>query len=95
MNEVSKYHAHIRGGFELKTTKLALMDEVVRSHMELKSVTDNFFNEFTVVTTTRWNGTRDMLTSAKLSVGYLVVGITRKLDKKSSLHCSSIYTTTS
>ena len=95
MNEVSKYHAHIRGGFELKTTKLALMDEVVRSHMELKSVTDNFFNEFTVVATTCRNGTRDMLTSAKLSVGYLVVGITRELDKEPSLHCSSIYTTTS
>ena len=27
-----------------------------------------------------------MLTSAKLSVGYLVVGITRELDKKPSLH---------
>jgi len=44
-----------------------------------------------VVATTRWNGTHSLLTSAKLSVGYLVVGITRELDKKPSLHCSSIY----
>ena len=46
-----------------------------------------------VVTTTRRNSTHSMLTSAKLSVGYLVVGITRKLDKEPSLHCSSIYIT--
>jgi len=35
-----------------------------------------------------------MLTSAKLSVGYLVVGITRELDKKPLLHYSSIYINT-
>ena len=35
-----------------------------------------------------------MLTLAKLSVGYLVVGITRELDKELLLHCSSIYTNT-
>ena len=34
-----------------------------------------------VVATTCQNGTCSMLTSAKLSVGYLVVGITRELDK--------------
>ena len=39
-----------------------------------------------VVATTRWNGTRSLLTSAKLLVGYLVVGITRELNKKSSLY---------
>jgi len=39
-----------------------------------------------VVATTRRNGTCDMLTSAKLSVGYLVVGITRELDKEPSLY---------
>ena len=44
-----------------------------------------------VVATTRWNGTCSLLTSAKLSVGYLVVGITRELDKKPLLYCSSIY----
>jgi len=48
-----------------------------------------------VVATTCQNSTRSMLTSAKLSVGYLVVGITRELDKELSLHCSSIYTNTS
>ena len=47
-----------------------------------------------VVATTRRNGTCSMLTSAKLSVGYLVVGITRELDKEPSLHCSSIYINT-
>jgi len=52
-------------------------------------------NSYTVVATTHWNSTHDMLTSAKLSVGYLVVGITRELNKEPSLHCSSIYTTTS
>jgi len=45
----------------------------------------------TVVATTHQNGTRSLLTSAKLSVGYLVVGITRELNKEPSLHCSSIY----
>jgi len=35
-----------------------------------------------------------MLTSAKLTEGYLVVGITRELDKELSLHCSSIYINT-
>ena len=44
-----------------------------------------------VVATTCWNGTCSMLTSAKLTEGYLVVGITRELDKEPSLHCSSIY----
>ena len=39
-----------------------------------------------VVATTHWNGTRSLLTSAKLSVGYLVVGITRELDKEPSLY---------
>ena len=44
-----------------------------------------------VVATTRWNGTCSLLTSAKLSVGYLVVGITRELNKEPSLHCYPIY----
>jgi len=44
-----------------------------------------------VIATTRWNSTHSMLTSAKLSVGYLVVGITRELNKEPSLYCSSIY----
>jgi len=44
-----------------------------------------------VVATTHWNGTHDMLTSAKLSVGYLLVEITRELDKEPLLHYSFIY----
>jgi len=44
-----------------------------------------------VIATTRWNDTYSLFTSAKLLVGYLVVGITRELDKKPLLHCSSIY----
>ena len=48
-----------------------------------------------VVVTTRQNGTCSLLTSAKLSIGYLVVGIIRELDKEPLLHCSSIYTTIS
>ena len=34
-----------------------------------------------VVATTRWNGTCDMLTSAKLSVGYLVVEIYKRTQQ--------------
>ena len=45
-NEVDECNAHIRSGFELETTKLALLNEVVRDHVELKSITDNFFDEF-------------------------------------------------
>ena len=47
-----------------------------------------------VVATTHWNGTCDMLTSAKLSVDYLVVEIIRELDKEPLLHCFSIYINT-
>ena len=39
-----------------------------------------------VVATTCRNGTCSLLTSAKLSIGYLVVGITRELDKEPSLY---------
>jgi len=47
-----------------------------------------------VVATTCQNGTCSMLTSAKLTEGYLVVGIIRELDKEPLLHCSSIYINT-
>ena len=40
----------------------------------------------TVITTTRHNSTCSLLTSAKLSVGYLVVEITRELNKKPLLY---------
>jgi len=39
-----------------------------------------------IVATTCRNSTHDMLTSAKLLVGYLVVGITRELDKEPLLY---------
>ena len=39
-----------------------------------------------IIATTCQNGTRSLLTSAKLSIGYLVVGITRELDKKPLLY---------
>ena len=44
-----------------------------------------------VIATTHQNGTCSMLTSAKLTEGYLVVGIIRELNKEPSLHCYSIY----
>ena len=47
--------------------------------------------DLSVVATTRCNGTHSLLTSAKLTEGYLVVRITRELDKEPSLHCSFIY----
>ena len=40
------------------------------------------------------NGTHSMLTSAKLTEGYLVVEIIKELNKELSLHCSSIYINT-
>jgi len=52
---------------------------------------DSSYMYNSIVATTHWNGTCDMLTLAKLSVGYLVVGITRELNKEPLLHCSSIY----
>ena len=53
-----------------------------------------FILDLSIVATTRRNGTCSMLTSAKLTEGYLVVGITRELNKEPSLHCSSIYINT-
>ena len=47
--------------------------------------------KLSVVVTTRWNGTCSVLTSAKLLTGYLIVGITRELNKELLLYYSSIY----
>ena len=47
-----------------------------------------------VVATPHWNSTCSMLTSAKLSIGYLVMEITRELNKEPSLYCSFIYINT-
>ena len=50
--------------------------------------------DYCAVATTCQNGTHSLLASAKLSIDYLVVGITRELDKEPSLHCSFIYINT-
>ena len=42
--------------------------------------------DISVIATTRQNGTHSLLASAKLLVGYLVVGITRELNKEYSLY---------
>jgi len=47
--------------------------------------------DLSVVATTCCNSTHSLLTSAKLTEGYLVVGIIRELDKEPLLHCSFIY----
>jgi len=46
MNKVYQSDASIRSGFELETIKLALIDEVVRNHIKLKSITNNFLTSF-------------------------------------------------
>ena len=56
-----------------------------------KNTMQSSFMDLSVVATTRCNGTHSLLTSAKLTEGYLVVRITRELDKEPSLHCSFIY----
>ena len=75
--------------FDSKSHPYQLHTTAILSELRL------FFNtkqeNFIVIATTRRNGTHSLLTSAKLSVGYLVVGITRELDKEPSLHYSSIY----
>jgi len=47
VNEMGKSDSSIWSEFKLESTKLALMNEVVRHHMELESITDEFFNKFT------------------------------------------------
>ena len=44
-----------------------------------------------VVAITHRNGTCSLLTSTKLSISYLIVEITRELNKKPSLYCYPIY----
>ena len=45
-NKMSKSDTSIRCGLKLISTKLALMNEVVRHHMELEFITNNFLNKF-------------------------------------------------
>jgi len=62
-----------------------LMDWVNKQKLPtIKAI--KYDNQPYIVATTCWNSTCDMLTSAKLSVGYLVVGITRELDKEPLLY---------
>ena len=63
-------------------------------HPQMDRQTEQINQEISVVATTCRNSTRSMLTSAKLTEGYLVVGITRELNKEPLLHCSSIYINT-
>ena len=43
-NKVSEYNSGICGGLELETSQLTLVDKVVRDDMELKPITNNFFD---------------------------------------------------
>ena len=63
-------------------------------HVLSMSVSCIYHKVAIVVATTCQNGTCNMLTSAKLTEGYLVVGIIRELDKEPLLYCSSIYINT-
>ena len=66
----------------------------ITKELDKKSLIYFYIIYTSVVATTHQNGTCDMLTSAKLSVGYLIMGITRELDKEPLLYCSSIYINT-
>ena len=46
-NKIGKSYPSIWSGFEFKTTKLALMDEIVQYYMELESFANDFFDKFT------------------------------------------------
>ena len=63
-------------------------------HLQMDRQTEQINQEIGVVATTCWNSTHSMLTSAKLTEGYLVVEITRELNKEPLLHCFSIYINT-
>ena len=47
MNEISKGNSYIWSGFKFEITELALVNEIVRHHMELESFTNDFFDKFT------------------------------------------------
>jgi len=85
--QVLYYKTYRIGNIMLKNASFHNLDVVLK----VRSITNKLL---TVVATTHRNGTHSLLTSAKLSDGYLVVGITRELDKEPSLYCSSIYINT-
>ena len=63
---------------------------IVRSLENWRHLLEDIHFKFDIVATTHWNSTCSMLTLAKLTEGYLVVGITRELDKEPLLHCYPI-----
>jgi len=63
---------------------------IVRGLENWRHLLEGAHFKFDVVATTHQNSTCSMLTSAKLTEGYLIVGITRELDKKPLLHCYPI-----
>jgi len=54
---------------------------------EIEEEVMKLIKQVAVIATTHWNSTHSLLISAKLLTGYLVVGITRELDKEPSLYC--------
>jgi len=44
-NKMSQCYACISHGLGLETSKLALMNKVVRNYLELESLTNDFFNQ--------------------------------------------------
>ena len=47
MNKMGESDTRISCRFKLEATKLTVMNEVVRDHMKLDSITNGFSNEFT------------------------------------------------
>ena len=47
MNKIGESNICISYGFELETTKLTVVNEIVGGHMKLDSIADDFFDEFT------------------------------------------------
>jgi len=47
MNKVDQRYTSIHSELEPETSKLALIDEVVRDYMKLEPITNDFFNQFT------------------------------------------------
>jgi len=45
-NKMGECNTHISCGFELETTKLTVVNDIISNHMKLDSVADDFFDEF-------------------------------------------------
>ena len=99
LNNMSEHHQYVKevlkylykAGFYTKVEKYEFHSKLVKYLGYILSPSSITSHVLTIVATTCWNSTRSMLTLAKLSVDYLVMGITRELDKEPSLYCSSIY----